>query len=628
MKNRFSVRMTDATMLAAVVIAVLAAYWPAVHNGFVWDDRLYLFDVEMFDPVLWRQKISEPFAISSNYFRPLPLATFIAQIQAHGANAYAFHLVNLLLHALNTFLVGFLALHAGRHLGKNEKSGWIAGLAALVYGLHPANIESVAWVSGRFDLMVTSFLLLALVADTVLEKRLWLRATSVGLCYLGAAASKEMALVFPLVMFAWHLARHPRPLFPLRGLLASLVKRGELQVYGAIVAGGLTYLAWRLLAMGYIYKPLKIDAFVDSGLGRLLIIMKSLGWYLLTTIYPFTSISPVHPRPFPFLLTDRWAWIAVVAVAAMLALLVWFVRKQPRQGWMWVACVAAFLPVIHIIPMTIGDNFVHDRFMVFPLALFAVALTASLSMLLAKPRAHAKALRWGSAIVLLFLAGGGLANIRVGVLLWHDNLTLWTWATVQHPESATAHANLADELTHIGRDEEAAAEGIKAIEILPFLPGPWTIVGNALADMGNYEEAIIYQDVALSIAPDAHEVMNNKALALIWLHRYKEAETVLLKAREKHEYNRRINSNLGVAYTRMGKKDVAAKYFEIATSHMTESEREYHWKSVNRYLSQLDATKPKKTGAAATTAPAVSGAAAPAAPAAPQTTTSPAAQTP
>jgi len=63
------------------------------------------------------------------------------------------------LHALNAGLVGLLAL---RLHGRAERRAWSILAAPLLYAVHPAQ---VAFISGRFDLLLTTWLLLALLSD-------------------------------------------------------------------------------------------------------------------------------------------------------------------------------------------------------------------------------------------------------------------------------------------------------------------------------------------------------------------------------------------------------------------------------------------------------------------------------
>ena len=58
-------------------LIVLLVYLPALDYEFVWDDTIFLRDLPIYrDPTLWTQALSQPFALSSNYFRPFAVLTF------------------------------------------------------------------------------------------------------------------------------------------------------------------------------------------------------------------------------------------------------------------------------------------------------------------------------------------------------------------------------------------------------------------------------------------------------------------------------------------------------------------------------------------------------------------------
>jgi cytochrome c biogenesis factor len=76
----------------------------------------------------------------------------------------------------------------------------------VVYGVHPALVEAVAFISCRDDLLVTTFLLLALLAHARWMGRKFLRPLGVGLAFLAAALTKEMAIVLPPALVLWSIA--------------------------------------------------------------------------------------------------------------------------------------------------------------------------------------------------------------------------------------------------------------------------------------------------------------------------------------------------------------------------------------------------------------------------------------
>ncbi len=570
------------TALLASLLA-LAAYWPALDNGFVWDDRLYLFNVEYLDSELWKDLLRQPFFASPNYYRPLPQLSFVAQIHLQGLNAFYFHLVNVGLHAFNSFLIVLLAFEFLQHKAiASSRQVIVAGLAGTLYAWHPALVESVAWVSGRFDVMVTSFLLLALMADTLVRHPIW-RPLLVGLSFFAAATCKEAAIAFPFVLFAWHLAISPRPLLPISKLFFSLYRRGEFQSYLTILAGGVIYLILRYVQLGYVYQSIPNMA-TDSGLARLLLIAKSIGFYGFISADPFALISPVHPRLFPFPISDPWAWTALVAIFIVCVLLVTAVRKMPRQGWLWVAFFAALVPVIHILPMTIGDNIIQERFMTFPLALFALALVQPLILVTASQTS--KLAQIGGGLVLASFLGGCVVNVGVTLSLWSDDLKLWKWAATRYPDSATAHANLSETYKRVGKLDEALTHGLRALEINPNNAYHFTTVGNALSDLGRNEEALEYHQMAIMLNPAAPDLLNNAAITLLRLNEDEKAEPLLKRAVSLSKWHRRANLSLACLYLKKGDDILAEEHLAVAKRQLSEREQ----RVIDAFVTQVKAS--------------------------------------
>ena len=96
-----------------------------------------------------------PFA--TGYYRPVVVASLAINGVALGWGPAGFHLVNVLLHAVNATLMVYLL----RRLGLGASA---ATLAALFFAVHPAATWPVASVVARVDLLPLLFLLLAAIA--------------------------------------------------------------------------------------------------------------------------------------------------------------------------------------------------------------------------------------------------------------------------------------------------------------------------------------------------------------------------------------------------------------------------------------------------------------------------------
>ena len=94
-----------------IVLGVFVLYYPALENGFVWDDYLFLQSSAAYmDRGRFAASWFEPFSVYAAYYRPLVLTSFAAY-PANFANAAALqHAINVALHASNALLVYLIAM--------------------------------------------------------------------------------------------------------------------------------------------------------------------------------------------------------------------------------------------------------------------------------------------------------------------------------------------------------------------------------------------------------------------------------------------------------------------------------------------------------------------------------------
>ena len=165
-----------------MAVLCLAAYWPALDNGFISDDYVVLEWSKQ-----WTEDPSFLIGISPDVFRITSYLAIVALKWAFGYQAAWFHGFAILVHFLNCLLVWKLvSLLAG--------SARTALVAAAFFAVVQNPQEAIMWLAAMGDALAALFVLAALV--------LWLKEKFLlgALAYTAALFSKESALVFLLLL--------------------------------------------------------------------------------------------------------------------------------------------------------------------------------------------------------------------------------------------------------------------------------------------------------------------------------------------------------------------------------------------------------------------------------------------
>ena len=146
------------------------------------------------------QQFSEGQGLDNNNYRPVPILSFCLEANLFGLRPGLFHATQLALHLLNGILVYRIALLLLPAETLSRKR--LAGFAACFFWFSPAAPEVSIWLAGRFDVLATLFMLLAV--EWRLQRYLWRSLAAMFFALL----CKESAMILPAVFVLIDLHHH------------------------------------------------------------------------------------------------------------------------------------------------------------------------------------------------------------------------------------------------------------------------------------------------------------------------------------------------------------------------------------------------------------------------------------
>ena len=195
-------------LIVSVFLFVLSfvVFVPSLSNEFVWDDVSYIqkrahsLNFSKLGPGLIVPKIAND-KKAGNYFRPVHQASLIIDNEIWDTSPFGFHLTNIILHCVSTVLLYFLALLLLKefHVKAPEL---IALISSILFAVYPLHVESVTFISARGDILAAMFLFLGFSLYILSYRRIFYLLLA-GICFLLALLSKEIAIVFPIIILSF-----------------------------------------------------------------------------------------------------------------------------------------------------------------------------------------------------------------------------------------------------------------------------------------------------------------------------------------------------------------------------------------------------------------------------------------
>ena len=591
-------------LLPVILLTTFLAFIPVLKANFVnLDDNEYVTE----NPLVKRASNLGSLLVTpvQGNYHPLTMLTLSINHMISGNDAWSYHLLNLLLHLINCFLVFQLAMLL------SKRNTVMAFTVAILFSIHPMHVESVAWVTERKDVLYGLFFLAGLISytkfiDTGLRNQYALTILLMVLSLL----SKPAAVVFPLALLCIDLLRK-------RKFGSSLLVE-KIPFFALALIGGVVALVGQRIAgaSGRETFPL-VSKILFGFYGIMMYCVKAIAPFNLSAFYSFPPVNESLPIEY---------YLAPLFFVALAALLFYSWKMNNRVVVFGILFfLVNLLPVLQLVP--VGSAVIADRYTYIPY----IGLDYAFGWLIyryTKRPAQAYAIIFPIALLLSVLTWMQAA-------VWHNSATLWDHAISTQP-SNKAYANRADLFSqeknydraieyynkaialntidyesynnrgnaylHLKKFDLAQNDYRKAISLKPDYYPAMDGMAAALAIQGQYLSALNYSNQALAIDPNYKPAYSNRALTYMKLNRYEDAIRDWQKFLQYEPNAADVYDTIGSCYQAMGKYQESlapiSKAIELSRDPTFYLNRSYSFNALKDLeAAQRDALAAKQGGA-------------------------------
>lgn len=563
-------------VLSFIIIAIASfiCYGNSLHNNFVYDDESVIVKNEIVTdihklPLIFTTSYWEGYRWEGiekkeqSLYRPLVILSYALNYLVNGPNPFGYHLINLIVHLINSILVFLLCLHLF------ESWKWFSALVvSLLFATHPIHTEAVTNIVGRAELLCSCFFILALWfyikagLDKSSHSHFFYFLSLIG--YFLALLSKESAITLLgiVVLIDW--------LYRYQGRLRVMRKNGLNEIKRNYLGFFLVTLIYFILRFLVLKNPINLGSvtMLDNPLiavsfwQRILTAFKVMGDYLTLLLFPiqlsadysFNQVPVVTTILSPGLLCSLFLIITIIGLAC------WWSRR---------ARTISFSIFFFFITLSVTSNLLviigtimAERLLYLPslgFYIFVVALGQKALAGLSQKRRIASSYSL-IAIVLLIVS---LYALRTWIRNrdWKDEAHLFSSVVRTAPESARGHNQMAAVYFQNGDYEMALKEARRAVEIHPDYKEAHYCLGTTYNKIGQYNKAVNELIRALRLHPRYPSALLNLGISYHHLKQYDKAIAVykdLIAIRP--DYTEAYN-NLGISYYFKGMIEEATRAY-------------------------------------------------------------------
>lgn len=552
-----------ATFAAFVLLFCLGLmiYSNVLYGDFISDDHPLIVDNHAIRDLANLKRL-----LLSFNTRVLPGLSWALNYRLSGLNVFSYHLVNILIHIFNSFLVFILTglFIRSPALQQNPPSRDpfpAAFLAAVIFLCHPLQTQAVSFIAQRTTVVAAFFYLLVMVLywQRVLLKRRIFYVMSWAALLLGVA-SKEMIVTAPFMLFVSKIYFSGQP-------FKESIKSGIKTLWPFFLLVLSVPAAMVLMPGG---ESRLLDLPTPWGDTSLLLsypamIIYALGTYGRLMLFPFLQ---KHEYDYPLNLTmgDPRCLSSLVLLILLLVLGVRSFKKQRLLSfsiaWFFLTTPVELLP-----NFMVQRAFIFEHWMYLPMAGFALFVSLVL-LRLVRPRSQPLAL------VLLVLTMSLMTFSRNEV--WRNEVSFWEDNLQKTPDKVTVilAAAMAYQrkglygmaMRYYGRFQNLHEESPQGVPLCDQAcqSKAFNNMGVIAAKTGRGESALAYFQKALGLDPNNKDAQNNLGICYLDLGHHEQAIPCFEASLRLQGDYPDAYFNLGMAYESQGKKQEARDHYQKA----------------------------------------------------------------
>jgi tetratricopeptide (TPR) repeat protein len=493
--------------------------------------------------------------------RYIGFLSFALNYQFGGLNVFGYHLVNLLIHMTNGFLVYFLVRLLLRSTDKGSPSTtapWIAFFTSLLFISHPIQTQAVTYIVQRFASLATLFYLFAVIS--YLKWRIAPPSSHAGyLWYAGALVSVVLAMKTKEIGFT----------LPFMILLVEIV------FFRPLTRSRWVSLIPFLLTLPIIPFSLPGALGETEGFARetsdisrssyLFTEFRVMVTYFRLLVFPINQNFD-YDYPLYHSLLQPPVFLSFIFLSALFAAALCLLFASDFLPYF--SRLMAFGILWFFLTLSVESSIIPIRDVIFehrlylPSAGFLLSISSGVLW-----TTHRLSHRWRWAAAVPFL--GLIFTFSVATYhrnqVWRDDLTLWSDVVRKSPSKARPYNGLGMAYERENRLDEAIIAYKTAKALAPSAVDPPTNLGRIYQRQGKLAEAILETRTALRLDPNFAPTHHIQGLIYSDLGHLEEALSEYRIAVRLNPYDIKPRLDMALAYAKQRRFQEALQENQMAS---------------------------------------------------------------